>query len=249
MTDYSAIKARIAKALALQGSSNANEAANAAAMVEKLCREHGITPCEVAEFDEENLERDRVEVKTVLSGKRISQGEAFLLASVATYFDGHIVRCLDGRVEVFATAGNLVQVEIYFNYLQSEMKQQAEAAKFLAMQRGQKVQGFLFDFYKGFAIEINSRLLELKKDRSTNGIPASENQNHIPGLALTRKSDKDNAKAMAFVKIKHPNTTKGISWHTSGIGDADGRAAGKNVSLNKQIDSGSSKRLAACNNP
>ena len=44
MCTSDSVKAKISKLLRMQQSDNPGEAANAAAFVEKLCKEHGISP-------------------------------------------------------------------------------------------------------------------------------------------------------------------------------------------------------------
>ena len=73
MTDLNSIKAKISKLLRLQQSDNAGEAANAAAFVERLCREHGLTPDDInPDHDPERDEADLLGGLVLLSSGLIT---------------------------------------------------------------------------------------------------------------------------------------------------------------------------------
>ena len=58
MCTSDSIKAKISKLLRMQQSDNPGEAANAAAFVEKLCKEHGISPVSCLTVSEHGPRRD-----------------------------------------------------------------------------------------------------------------------------------------------------------------------------------------------
>lgn len=250
------IKAKMAKILALQGSTNPNEAANAVTKLEEMCREYGVTPSELVAADEYDESNDSPESVTFLKGKRVSRGLQLLLDAIVEYFDGTQVWAHNDlghgyQMEVFATKGNLIQIELYFDYLQKEAQSQGEAAKLLAISRGYPVRGFIFNFHKGFATAIRSRLTELKETKHREGVtyssasstPGVSIQHTISALTIQDKSKKDKSKALMLRDLRFPKLTTISTSTPVGRGYNDGRAAGNATSLNSQISSGSPKQL------
>lgn len=240
------IKARMAKVLALQGSSNPNEAANAVRKLEEMCRQYGITPSDLisaSDYDETN---DSPEVGIFLKGKRVSQGLQYLLQAIVKYFDGTQVWAHNDlghgyQMEVFATKGNLIKIELYFDYLRNEAEQQCAAAKMVAASRGMSLQGFGFNFLRGFATSVRRRLEELKADKLKNGIMYIEGSDSA--LVLQERSKSDLAKANALCASHYPKLRTIFTTSSVGKGYSDGRAAGAAVSLNTQISGGRPKQL------
>lgn len=233
--DLSAIKAKIAKLLRLQQSSNAHEAANAAAFVEKLCREYGILPSEVSDEKEDNTPVHFITLK----GKRINVAQQLLMRGVVYYYNGVIIasnqRSANGETEwhTFASEGSKIQIEIYFEYLLEQMDDFAEGAKLIALAKGQYVgRTFKKDFCKGFAEAVYTRLVEMKKDQQE--VAASSSQEALAVVnrnTLQRNLNKE-ASMLAFPRQKKVSARVSAGY-TSGA--QAGRRAGQNVSLNQQV--------------
>jgi hypothetical protein len=249
------IKAKMAKLLALQGSSNANEAANAAAFLDKLAREYGISPSEIKDFEEQDPERDTVVHEYFCDGARVSEGDKFLLQGVVKYYNGEIISTArenggrGNRLDVWATQGNMMQIQIYYQYLLDQMELAGQAEKVLAMMRGQNVQGFMYNFKKGFGLAVYRRLEVMKQDKELYGIAASpeHGQSAIPGLVVTEKGRSDLAKASRMLALAYPKlkySSAKVQVQTGRNGYSAGRAAGNSVSLNKQVSGSGRKQLS-----
>ena len=179
MTDLNSIKAKISKLLRLQQSDNAGEAANAAAFVERLCREHGLTPDDInPDFDPERDEATFWVVGTPF--KRVDHADWSLLNAVAKHFNGRTVQRgirqedrfkmgLDDYgwdcsvLEIQATKGNRIQIELYYAYLKEVMERLADEAKAKSVAEGYSSRSFRLNFRKGFAQAIGEKLREQKK--------------------------------------------------------------------------------------
>ena len=243
-SNLQSIKERIAKLLRLQNSSNENEAANAVLFVEKLCREYGLSPKEVADFDED--ERQPVGAQEIRTST--APGDRALWNSVALYFDVKLVYST-GEIHLFGTEASRVQVELYVEYLFAERAKLLEAARILARYRGENLRGFSANFTKAFAYTIGRRLKELKAQQHSEGIPASDSQNHVPGIVLVRNSATQLRRAEGAARLKFPRLrTSRTSHNPRSSGYRAGASAGNSVSLNRQVNAGThSRRLAgAC---
>ena len=113
------IKEKIAKLLRMQESSNSNEAANAAAFVEKLCREHGVSADECIEHDVD--EDVAVDFFYGEASGRLDPSTVILLSAVTDYFNGYLVRKRAAHrkriLHIFAPKANQIQIELYTDYL------------------------------------------------------------------------------------------------------------------------------------
>jgi len=156
----SEIKAKIAKVMRVQESSNANEAANATDFLEKLCKQYGVTANDInADYDPE---KDEVVVVDLFRGKRLDKAESWVLNSITKFFNGRLVR-FGGRdagitLKIVASRGNQIQIELYFDYIMEVMTKLADNAK---AANPYSPRSFKADFRKGFALTIGSRLKEM----------------------------------------------------------------------------------------
>lgn len=234
------IKAKIAKLLRLQQSSNAHEAANAAAFVEKLCREYGILPESVAQ--DADQEGDILQFVT-LNGKRIDRAKQILMGALVKYYNGKAVRSnRSGQWEwhIFATEGAKIQIEIYFDYLVEQMKDFADGAALIALAKGQYVGSkFKTDFCYGFACGVFERLMQMKDERQQKG------DGNTPALAVIDRDKRQFQKAEEASAIAFPEKRKSYrSVYRGGSGLEAGRRASQNVSLNQQVRGNNMRRLA-----
>lgn len=234
------IKAKIAKLLRLQQSSNAHEAANAAAFVEKLCREYGILPESVSQDADQEGE---VLQFVTLSGKRIDRAKQTLMGALVKYYNGKIIISKkNGPSEwnVFATEGAKIQIEIYFDYLVEQMKDFADGAALIALAKGQFVDNkFKKDFCYGFAYGVYERLMEMKQEREQQG------DGNTPGLAVIDRNTRQMRKAEEASRLAFPRQTRHrAAGYRGGNGLEAGKRAAQNVSLNQQVRGNNVRRLA-----
>ncbi len=254
------IKAKLAKLLRLQESANANEAANAAAFVEKLCREHGIS---VDEIDKEYDPELDAPVHWVQGDvfARVDHAAWTLLAGVAAYFNGKTVqrdfslndktRGLDVAwdftrrqrvIEVCATKGNKIQIELYYEYLLDVMNKLADEAKAEDLLTGNSNPAFRSNFRKGFAATIRSRLAEMKYETEQEG-----NVNTgAPGLVVQSKNRREFDSALSLYNKRHPRVSSGSGGTYGGNGTRAGITAGRSAGLNRQMNTGSMRALKGC---
>ena len=253
------IKAKLAKLLRLQESSNANEAANAAAFVEKLCREHGISPNEIDKEYDPELDTP---VHWVQGGvfARVDHAAWTLLAGVSAYFNGKTVQrdfSINDKnagmdvewdftrrqrvIEVCATKGNKVQIELYYEYLLDVMNKLADEAKAEDLLSGDSSPAFRSNFRKGFAATIRSRLAEMKYEAEREGNVATG----APGLVVQSKNKREIDSMMTLFNKRHPRLGRPSNGTYGGCGTRAGIAAGRSTGLNRQMRTSSVRALTA----
>lgn len=252
MSTSNSVKAKISKLLRLQQSDNASEAANAAAFVEKLCKEHGISPDECSpDYDPE---RDVAIYWT--SGKpfkRVDHASWSLLSCVAGHFNGQTVNRSARRgepgyfenqsvIEVIATKGNKIQIELYYEYLYEVMEKLADKAKADHVAAGfYGDRAFRGNFRKGFARAIAVKLREQRKQQE------HEERCKAPGvsvgLALLKRTEIEQREVAALVKQRFPRLASGSSGTFGGSGTTAGVAAGRSTSVSRQVNRSSTRAL------
>ena len=132
------VKDKIAKLLRLQTSSNAGEAANAAAFVEKLCAKYNVSSTDCKDYDPEKDEVVEFQVGKVY--RKANVPEQNLIHGVTKYFNGQtIITYVPSNsmfyeppkrvMNVIASKGNKIQIELYLEYLIETMDKLADEAK------------------------------------------------------------------------------------------------------------------------
>ena len=250
MNSLNEIKAKIAKLLRMQCSNNENEAANAALLVEKLCQQHGISTADVTpDYDPEKDQA--IAWDALVYGKRRDAAEVLLLSYVTTFFNGRCInkyRNGENRVEVLATQGRRIEIELYFDFLLETMNSQADRAK--AVEDPHNLdRGFRQNFRKAFVSSIGRRLYDmrqeqLKKERDAESMPRPTGTS-APGLVAQKRRNIEQQAVEALCRKLHPRlgTACGFTG-ASGSGSQHGRAAGAKVGLNKQVNKGQTLALA-----
>ena len=232
----SEIKAKIAKVMRMQESSNANEAANATEFLERLCKQYGITANDInADYDPE---KDDVVVVDLFRGKRLDKAEVWVLNSITKFFNGRLIQS-GGRYEgntlkIVASKGNQIQIELYFDYIMGVMTKLADNAK---LANPYSSRSFKADFRKGFALTIGDRLKEMKSAKEDAG-----NNNNTPGLTIADKDARELKAVNAYVDGSFGKITTSKSSYVSRNGTRMGARAANGVGLNTQV--GGSARLA-----
>ena len=244
MCTSDSIKAKISKLLRMAQSDNVGEAANAAAFVEKLCKEHGISPDECSP----DYDPDRDVAIYWCMGKpfkRVDHAAWSLLNYVAEHFNGQTVNRSARRdepdfdigksvIEVIATKGNKIQIELYYEYLYEVMERLADKAKADHVAAGfHGDRAFRGNFRKGFARAIGSKLREIRKQQ------IHEEKHQTPGvsggLALLKRTEIEQREVAALVKQRFPRLGSGRAATYGGSGTRAGVAAGNSTSVNRQM--------------
>jgi hypothetical protein len=243
----------------MQQSDNAGEAANAAAFVERLCREHGLTPDDISpDFDPE---RDvAIHWVSGMPFKRVDHADWSLLAAVARHYNGRTVqrqiRNTDGFelgthahsysssvIEVIATKGNRIQIELYYTYLKDVMERLADKAKAESVAEGCTSRSFRLNFRKGFAQAISNKLREQK----AKVMEKTHQKDWAVGtdkcLAIMKRDSIESKAVDALVTQRFPRLGAGTSGTFGGNGTRAGQAAGRATSVNKQATGYSAPRL------
>ncbi len=220
--DRTQVIAKIQSILKLQENTTFDgEASAAAAMIDKLCKQYGITISEATEtqvLDEE-----------FLSFKRVNAALSLLLNAVANFYDAkaYLKNGDTKSIQVIGSEAQQIQVRLYYDYLVQVMEKEAEVAhkaeKILASLRGDSVsRSFKINFRKAFAEKVSLRLQEMKKD---------EGRVHDDADAVKNKLS-----AMRFGRAKKMNGA-------SGAGAYAGSNVGAGVSLNRQASGFVAKQL------
>jgi hypothetical protein len=241
--DNQSLRAKLAKLLRLQESPNPHEAANAAAKVEELCREHGLSVEEVdSDFDADKDEALLAELNT--GKKTVNHADVQLISCVVDYFNGHLV--LGSKQghrtwNIFATKGNHAQIGLYHQYL---LECREKALQGEDCPSWESPRSFNASFRLGFAAAVRRRLRDLKEQRDTEA--AAGKLSAAPGLVPMPRPQMELALAQGLARSTFPNTGKlAQSRVRSYSGLEAGRAAGEKVGLQKQATGSNAKSLGA----
>ena len=220
MMDRSQVIAKIQSILKLQeGTSFEGEADAAAKMIDKLCKQYGVTITEATET--------QVYDESFVSFKRTNVAVVTLLNAIASFYDAkaYLKNGDSKSLQIIGSEAQQIQVRLYFDYLVQVMEKEAEVAhsaeKIMSDLTGKSIsRSFKLNFRKAFADKVALRLREMKQE---------ENRVHDDANAV-----KDKLSTMRFVRAKKMNGA-------SGEGAYVGSTVGAGVSLNRQA-SGSNQR-------
>ncbi len=223
------LHAKLAKLLRMQSSCNANEAANASRLLNRLCAEAGLDPADIT-GDEDDTSLQAIYYQYGNEFSRMDYASALLFNSVANYYNGDLVvtRCGHRKsyFKVFCTEGNKIRIEVYYEYLLEVMNKLADKAK---KDNPWSQRSFRQNFRKAFADEIGNRLSAMREeDRSE-------------GAALVRV-DKER-KAVRELMDEACNRVRRTGTKV-GHGASDGREAAGGVGLSEQVAGGGGRMLA-----
>jgi hypothetical protein len=220
--DRSQVIAKIQSILKLQnGTSFEGEADAAAKMIDKLCKQYGVTISEATEtqvLDEE-----------FASFKRINVALTTLANAIATFYDAkaYLKNGDSKSLQIIGSEAQQIQVRLYYDYLVQVMEKEADVAhkaeKILCDVTGKTVsRSFKLNFRKAFADKVAERLREMK---------LAENRVHDDADAVKNKLSQ-----MRFGRTKKMNGA-------SGAGAYSGANVGAGVSLNRQASGSVTKQL------
>lgn len=222
------LHSKLAKLLRMQSSCNANEAANASRLLNKLCSEAGLDPSEIT-GDEDDTSLQAIYYQYGDTFARMDYAAALLFNSVANYYNGEMVvtKCGPRKryFKVLCTEGNKIRIEVYYEYLLEVMNNLADEAK--KANPGSR-NNFRMNFRKAFADEIGNRLSAMKREEV------------VTGPALVRV-DRER-KAVQDLMDEVCNRVR-TSRTTVGHGGEAGRQAAGSVGLSEQVAGGRSRML------
>lgn len=224
--DRQQVIAKIRSMLQLQESTDfEGEAAAAANLIDKLCKQYGITV--------EDATKAQVDHEVFKKGLKISVADSILLHAIAGFYDAcayiSSVRNGEKQLKVIGSEAQRIQTQLYYEFLCESMEKECEKAyraeKILAELGGYVLsKGFKSNFRKGFAYKVSLRLKEMK---------VAENRIH------------PDAKEAALA-VSEMNFGKTRKSYLGGEGTCSGMDSGSNVSLNKQTGGSRGSQKALC---
>ena len=220
--DRTQVIAKIQSILKLQENTTFDgEASAAAAMIDKLCKQYGITINEATET--------QVSDEEFLSFKRVNVALTTLLNAIASFYDAkaYMKNGDTKSLQIIGSEAQQIQVRLYYDYLVQVMEKEAEVAhkaeKILSSLRGDSVScSFKLNFRKAFADNVALRLREMKK---------AEGRVHDDAKAVS-----DKLSTMRFGRAKKMNGANGAGAYV-------GANVGAGVSLNRQASGSVAKQL------
>lgn len=214
---------KIKAMLALQESTDfEGEAAAAAALIDKLCLQYGVTLDEATKTE--------ILDEVFITGMQIPMADKLLLDSVASFYDASCYiesyRRGEKKLRIIGSEAQQIQVQLYYQFLKEVMDRECEVAReaegFMAEITGRKVsKGFRANFKTAFASKVRERLTEMKE---------AEGRTHKDA----------NGVKLALASMKFKSSRR---YGSLGEGAYAGYDAGSNVSLNRQA-TGAGGRLA-----
>jgi len=220
--DRSQVIAKIQSILKLQnGTSFEGEADAAAKMIDKLCKQYGVTISEATET--------QVLDESFASFKRINVALSTLANAIATFYDAkaYLKNGDTKSLQIIGSEAQQIQVRLYYDYLVQVMEKEAEVAhqaeKIMSDLTGKSVsRSFKINFRKAFADKVAERLREMK---------LAENRVHDDADAVKNKLSQ-----MRFGRAKKMNGANGAGAYA-------GAGVGGSVSLNRQASGSVAKQL------
>ena len=220
--DRQQVIAKIQSILKLQnGTSFEGEADAAAKMIDKLCKQYGVTITEATET--------QVYDESFVSFKRINVALTTLANAIAKFYDAsaYLKNGDSKSLQIIGSEAQQIQVRLYYDYLVQVMEKEADVAhkaeKIMCDIKGTSIsRSFKLNFRKAFADKVAERLKEMK-------LP--ENRVHDDADAVKNKLS-----TMRFGRSKKMNGA-------SGAGAYSGANVGAGVSLNRQASGSVTKQL------
>jgi hypothetical protein len=220
--DRTQVIAKIQSILKLQqGTTFDGEADAAAKMIDKLCKQYGVTIGEATET--------QVYDESFLNFKRVNVALTTLLNAIASFYDAkaYMKNGDTKSLQIIGSEAQQIQVRLYYDYLVQVMENEADVAhqgeKIMSDLTGATVsRSFKLNFRKAFADKVALRLREMKE---------AEGRVHDDADAVKNKLSE-----MRFGRAKKMNGA-------SGAGAYAGSNVGAGVSLNRQASGSVTKQL------
>ncbi len=224
--DRQAILKKISAMLRLQESTGFDGEANAAAtLIDKLCKQHGVT------IDDVNT--PEVLTEAFETYKKLDESHLILFCAIARFYDAlgmsspsHQTGRKVTTLKCIGTEAQQIQVRLYYDFLKGCMIRECETAiageKVLAELKGNSYSayGFRSNFCKQYAAMVRDRLYEMKLNRADH--PDKEHT----------------AVVIARLKLRTHRTSR-----ASGIAAQLGSSAGANASLHRQTSGSQTRAL------
>jgi hypothetical protein len=198
-----------------------NEAATAAALIDKLCKQYEININDVGKVQILNEE--------FRSYKRANNAYNLLLNAVAYFYDGkaYITNGDVKSIRIIGSEAQQIQIKLYFEFLYQVMERECDKAyageKVISELTGSPLsRSFKTNFRKAFVDKVGTRLNEMKIE---------ENRVHQDANAVKEQ--------VALMKLGRAKPVSG----PSGAGAFAGGNVGSTVSLNRQASGSSQKAL------
>ncbi len=220
--DRTQVIAKIQSILKLQnGTSFEGEADAAAKMIDKLCKQYGVTISEATET--------QVLDESFISFKKTNVALTTIANAIAKFYDAmaYLKNGDTKSLQVIGSEAQQIQVRLYYDYLVQVMEKEADVAhkaeKILCDVTGKTVsRSFKLNFRKAFADKVAERLREMK---------LAENRVHDDADAVKNKLS-----TMRFGRAKKMNGANGAGAYA-------GSNVGAGVSLNRQASGSVTKQL------
>ena len=220
--DRQQVISKIQAILKLQkGSTFDGECQNAAAIIDKLCKQYNVS------LDEAT--KTQVLDETFESFKRINSAKAMVLNAIASFYDAKAyVKNGDMKhLQIIGTEAQQIQTKLYYEYLLDVMERECDKAyraeKVIAELNGSTVsRSFKVNFRKAFADKIALRLQEMKKE---------EGRVHEDAEVVNEK--------LSTMRFGRTRKFAGAS----GAGAVSGADVGGSVSLRRQASGSAAKQL------
>jgi hypothetical protein len=220
--DRTQVIAKIQSILKLQnGTTFDGEADAAAKMIDKLCKQYGVTITEATET--------QVLDESFISFKKTNVALTTIANAIAKFYDAmaYLKNGDTKSLQVIGSEAQQIQVRLYYDYLVQVMEKEADVAhkaeKVMADITGKTVsRSFKLNFRKAFADKVAERLREMK---------VAENRVHDDADAVKSKLS-----TMRFGRAKKMNGANGAGAYA-------GSNVGAGVSLNRQASGSVTKQL------
>lgn len=222
MMNRQQVIAKIQSMLKLQEGTNfENEASAAATLIDKLCKQYGISVEEATET--------QILDESFATFKRINNANALLLNAVAYFYDAkaYIKNESIKSLQVIGSEAQQIQVRLYFEYLYQMMEKECDVAyqgeKVLSQLTGSSVsRSFKTNFRKAFVQKVAQRLKEMKIEEGRCHEDADAVRKEASKLSLSRAK-----------RVAGP----------AGAGAFAGADCGGNVSLRRQANGSAQRAL------
>lgn len=221
---------KINKLLALANSPNENEAAIAAEKAAELLAQYNLTLADIGSDEKEEITEGIVETTS-----RYITWKMLVLAGIATANGCEAMRSTySGKMRLVGTITNITVSQYLYDYLIKTVER-------LAKRHKGKGRAFLNAFRVGCATRLRQRLEQRRIEMEEEGIAGNSESQPTPAIVVRSMFDK-NALAIEDyltqegVKIK----TQKIARISSEHGFSSGYIAGDKISLDRQMQSGSS---------
>jgi hypothetical protein len=208
--DRTQVIAKIQSILKLQENTTFDgEASAAAAMIDKLCKQYGVTISEATET--------QVLDESFLNFKRVNVALTTLLNAIASFYDAkaYMKNGDTKSLQVIGSEAQQIQVRLYYDYLVQVMEKEAEVAH-----QAEKIMSALQG--KAFADNVALRLREMKE---------AEGRVHDDADAVKNKLS-----AMRFGRAKKMNGASGAGAYAgAGVGSSVSLNRQATGSVTKQL--------------